>query len=428
MSGRAFALLCFLEKECPNRRRDLLLTACAVGLFAGLAVASPRVLAATAASSDPVFKAILIDGQTVSGRLASLGPGAVRLVSNDGKTDELALNRLVKLTRESRVNPPALDAAYVILPEGDRLMPVAIGSSNDTSLEVQSDALGKLSVPLDGILGLIFANEGHSVLLDSLWERVRAEPRTTEVVWLANGDRLAGGFLGLDDNKIKIQINGKPVVVDRPGVVALGFDPKVMSYPRPASDFLELTLKDGSRLGVTEARLEDGMILATTRFGAAIKFSLNELVRVYGRSASVVYLSERKVVRDQYLSYIGPTREYRVDRTVDGHGFQLSGQTFDRGIGTQSTTYLAYRIEPADRRFQGLVGVDDRAGPLGSVVFRVLVDGTERFKTAPMTDHDVARTFDVDLAGAKFLILATEFGDRGDVRDLADWVEARIVR
>ena len=26
------------------------------------------------------------------------------------------------------------------------------------------------------------------------------------------------------------------------------------------------------------------------------------------------------------------------------------------------------------------------------------------------------------------LILATEFGDRGDVRDLADWVEARIIR
>ena len=31
-------------------------------------------------------------------------------------------------------------------------------------------------------------------------------------------------------------------------------------------------------------------------------------------------------------------------------------------------------------------------------------------------------------AGGKFVILATEFGDRGDVRDLADWVEARIIR
>jgi NPCBM/NEW2 domain len=307
-------------------------------------------------------------------------------------------------------------------------MRVIVGSSTETSLEVQSDALGKLSVPLDGILGLLLAAEGQTAAFDSHWERIRIEPRSTEVVWLANGDRLAGAFLGLDDSKIKIQVGGKPALVDRAGVVALGFDSKLVNYPRPRSDFLELTLKDGSRLGVTEARLDDGMILATTRYGAGIRFSLTELVRVDGRSKSVVYLSERKVARDQYLSYVGPTREYRIDRTVDGHVFHLSGQTYDRGIGTQSTTFLAFKIEPGDRRFQGLVGVDERAGPLGSVVFRVLVDGKERLKTPPMTDHDVPRVLDVDLLDAKFLILATEFGDRGDVRDLADWVEARIIR
>ena len=38
------------------------------------------------------------------------------------------------------------------------------------------------------------------------------------------------------------------------------------------------------------------------------------------------------------------------------------------------------------------------------------------------------RPVDVDLTGGRYLILATEFGDRGDVRDLADWVEARIIR
>ena len=99
------------------------------------------------------------------------------------------------------------------------------------------------------------------------------------------------------------------------------------------------------------------------------------------RSSSLVYLSERKPVRDQYLSYIGPTREYRVDRTVDGHSFHLRRSGLRPGPGTQSTTFLAYRVEPGDRRFQALVGVDERAGPLGSVVFRVLVDGKERFKT-----------------------------------------------
>src|SRR5439155_2842842 len=148
-----------------------------------------------------------------------------------------------------------------------------------------------------------------------------------------------------------------------------------------------------------------------------------DLVRLDARSSRVVYLSERQPAGAQYVSYIGPTRPFRTDRTVDGRPFQLAGQTYDRGIGTQSRTLLAYRIEPGDRRFQALVGVDERAGPLGSVVFRVLVDGQERYKTAPLTDRDLPKAIDLDLAGGKALILATEFGDRGDVRDLADWVE-----
>jgi hypothetical protein len=106
----------------------------------------------------------------------------------------------------------------------------------------------------------------------------------------------------------------------------------------------------------------------------------------------------------------------------------LAGQEYDRGIGAQSRTLLAYRVEPGDRRFQATVGVDERAGPLGSVVFAVLVDGKEQIRTSAMTDRDPPRTIDLDLTGAKFVILATEFGDRGDVRDLADWVEARMIR
>ena len=45
-----------------------------------------------------------------------------------------------------------------------------------------------------------------------------------------------------------------------------------------------------------------------------------------------------------------------------------------------------------------------------------------------MSVRDTPRAIDVDVTGARFLILATEFGERGDVQDLADWVEARIIR
>ena len=162
-------------------------------------------------SSDPAFKALLIDGRTVSGRLVSLGPGAIKLMSTDGTAHELPLNRLIKLTRDFSAARSALDASHVILPDGDRIMRVSIESSTETSLEIQSDVLGKLLVPLDGAPGIDLRRpELRPTELDPLWEQVRAEPRTTEVVWLANGDRLAGGFLGLDESKIKIQVAVSP--------------------------------------------------------------------------------------------------------------------------------------------------------------------------------------------------------------------------
>jgi hypothetical protein len=45
-----------------------------------------------------------------------------------------------------------------------------------------------------------------------------------------------------------------------------------------------------------------------------------------------------------------------------------------------------------------------------------------------MTSRDVPKAIDVDIAGARVLILEVDFGDRGDVRDHADWVEARVIR
>jgi hypothetical protein len=45
-----------------------------------------------------------------------------------------------------------------------------------------------------------------------------------------------------------------------------------------------------------------------------------------------------------------------------------------------------------------------------------------------MTDRDPPKALDIDLTGGKILILVTEFGERGNIRDLADWAEARIIR
>jgi hypothetical protein len=380
--------------------------------------------------SDPIFTAHLVDGTMQSGRIHQIGPrGEIALVPEQGQEVVLPLTRLLKLTRDQSVlKLTPSEGSVVLFPDGDRLYRTVIGAASETTLDVSSYALGNVAVPLESLLGLILTLPAESVESDALLERVRTEPRTTEVLWLANGDRLAGGFLGLDEKRVKFQAPTGPTAIERAGVVALGFDPALVNYPRPEGDYLELTMADGSRLGVAGARVEQGHVVATTRFKTTIRLALGELIQIHARTSTVAYLSEHPAAAEQYVAYVGPTRPYRRDQNVDGHPLRLAGQGYDRGLGTQSRTFLAFRLNPGDRRFQATVGLDESAGPLGSVIFRVLIDNKERFASPSLSVRDTPKPIDVDLTGAKVLILVTEFGERGDIRDFADWVEARIIR
>lgn len=379
------------------------------------------------AAVEPVFEVLEVDGRVSSGRITAVAADRVGVAPADGPNREIPLTALVKLSREDG-RGRVVEGADVVLPDGDRLVNVIIGPATDAAVDVHSYALGKMSVPLDAVLGLIMTPPTDAEALDRLWQRIRTEPRASEVVWLGNGDRIAGTLLGIDDRVVRIQVQGKPMEIDRAGITAIGFDPALTAYDRPKTSYFEATLVDGSRLGIVDFKLEKNQVSAVTRFGVRLRFPLADVVGLVSRTSTVDYLTERTVDGHSYVSYLGPVRPYRIDAAVDGRPFQLGGRRYERGLGAQSRTLLAYKLKPGDRRFQALVGVDDRAGPLGNVVFRVMVDDQTRYTSPPMTARDAPRPIDVDLAGAKLLILITEFGERGDVRDLADWIEPRIVR
>ncbi len=399
--------------------------------------------------ADPEFAARLLDGTTVRGRIKQLTPeGALELIEpkSDAKAEAKAdakaagarggasrtfeLRKVFKLTRVEMPPTTPAEGPIVLFPDGDRLNHTLLEATGETSLEARSDSsIGNIKIPIDALFALILTAPAEAEALDDLVSGLRAEPpRGGESALLANGDRVRGGFLALTDKEVKMQADAGALSLERAGVVAVAFDPKLTRYPRPSGVWLELTMVDGSRLGVREARFDEGQIAATTRFGVAIRVPLVELTRIQVRSPEVEFLSERKPDFETYAAYVGPTRGYRRDATVDGKALRLNGQEFDHGLGTQSRTYLAYRLKPGDVRLQATVGVDDRAGPLGNVVFRVLVDGKPRFVSPPMSSRETPLAVDLDLRGARNIILTTEFGQRGDVRDLGDWADARLVR
>ena len=91
---------------------------------------------------------------------------------------------------------------------------------------------------------------------------------------------------------------------------------------------------------------------------------------------------------------------------------------------------MTYAVPAGCRRFEALVGLDDRTGRKGSVRVRVLADGKEcdlglkgdlTHRTGPVRVR-------ADVGGAKELTLAVDFGAGGDVGDHVNWADARFIK
>lgn len=391
-------------------------------------VAADNPPGSTPVPTDPVFQARLVDGSTASGRIRQLGPNAALVLV--GETERtIPLVDVVSLTRDG-APPSSPDGSMVVFPEGDRLRAI-INNSDDATLEVQPGSLADQStrIPLNSMLGALLAPPTEPKSLDSLLDSIRDTTRNADVLWLGNGDRLTGDLVKLGAEKVEFQPGAKLLDLPRSGVVAIGFDPGTVRYPLPEGPFAELTFTDGSRLGVTGMSVEQGLLVCVTRFGSSIRPALGSISRIHVRGARVRYLSELTEAGTQYVGYLGKHPGiFGRNRTWDGYPLRVAGQPYERGLGMLPRTLVAYKLSADDQAFQATIGLDERAGDRGNVVFRVVVDGKQKFASRPLSKRDAPEFMNVELAGAKSLILVAEFGEGGDVQDSADWIEARLVR
>ncbi len=65
----------------------------------------------------------------------------------------------------------------------------------------------------------------------------------------------------------------------------------------------------------------------------------------------------------------------RVNSTVDGNAFTLSGKKFSEGFGTHAPSWTAFDIRGEFKRFKALIGLDEESLCSDGVSYRVLGDG-----------------------------------------------------
>ncbi|BDI28830.1 alpha-galactosidase [Capsulimonas corticalis] len=114
-------------------------------------------------------------------------------------------------------------------------------------------------------------------------------------------------------------------------------------------------------------------------------------------------------------------------KSIEGKPLTIGGRTFTHGVGAHANSLAAFQLNGQCNRFLSTVGVDDEVGAgRGSIEFRITADGAVRWRSGVMRFGDPAKNVDLDLTGAKTLVL--EILDCGDGTgyDHGDWADARF--
>lgn len=121
------------------------------------------------------------------------------------------------------------------------------------------------------------------------------------------------------------------------------------------------------------------------------------------------------------------------DKAVSGNMLRLTDKdnnevAYEKGIGTHATSTIIYDLSDKDYSyFTSYIGVDRAMyGTVGSVEFKVYVDGNLKYESGLMNSRDPQKYIEVDINGAKELKLVATDGGNGNGSDHATWANTKL--
>ena len=379
----------------------------------------------------PVFVLETAAGATYRGPLLHLSEKWSVRLGGKPRVQRLAEEWLT-LRRADGPLPAFPKAAHLVLTNGDRL-PVGTATLKLTGEHLtfthpllSRGRVTRLPLSAVALLGLT-APDGTDA--GRFWRQLLTRRRHDAAV-LRNGDVLEGVLIALDGKELLIEAAKKKVPVGLAKVAAVVLSNDLAANLKPPEPHARVVLADGTRLTLKSAACDGETLTGTTAFEADFRVPLEQMAALDLGQPRFVYLSDLKPLRYVHTPYLGVKWPLAVDASVAGGDLRLAGGVFDKGLGMHSASRVCYALPPGSKRFEALVGLDDRTGRRGSVHLRVLLDGKERdlglkgdlaHRTGPLRVR-------IDLAGAKELMLSVDFGSGGDVGDHVDWADARLIK
>ena len=105
----------------------------------------------------------------------------------------------------------------------------------------------------------------------------------------------------------------------------------------------------------------------------------------------------------------------------------IGGNEYARGLGAHANGTITLQLDGKYETLEAEIGVQTQLNHIGSVVFCVLGDGEELFRSDVMKGGQQARKIRVSVKGFRNLVLALEDAGDGIEGDAGNWAEARLI-
>ena len=294
-------------------------------------------------------------------------------------------------------------------------------------LAAESDLFGAVTIPLESLSGVIFHPPAGQSRRDLLLDRVARATGETDRVILDNGDEVTGMVDGLENDTLQVKADAGPLKLAARRIVAIIFNPALRQPPAQQAFRAWVGLSDGSRL-LTGKLIVGGDAMEIASLGQTCSAPAKEIVALQPLGGNAAYLSDLKPIEYRHTPYLNLPWPYHNDRNVSGGLLRVGGRLYLKGLGVHSAARLSYDLDKHYRLFQADLGIDDSTGGRGSVVFRVVVDGKQRYMSGNVRGGAAPVPVSIDVADAKRLDLIVDYGERGDEQDHANLLDARLIK
>lgn len=371
----------------------------------------------------PNAELLLLQGPSSQASWIGMDPQNRLLFEKSGERLTVAAAELVRWGAA----PDFPNAPLVVLADGG-ILAGFVTSVDRKDVKIESDRLGNLSLPRSQVAGIVLRPPVDRRQRDALILRLLDRGPTTDQVLPLNGDEVSGRVESLDSEAAQLETDLGPIRLELDRLRALLFQRAAQPPREKETPRIWFGLADGTRLLASNAISAGEQLQIDLGEKASLKIEKSDIVWIQPIGGSIFYVSDLKPAEFRHQPYLDLAWPYRADRSVSNGPLRCAKRNYLKGIGVHSAATLVYDLDGPFDRFDAEIGIDDETNGAGSVRFRAVVDGQERFASEIIRGGDKPARVSIPLEGAKRLELIVDYADRADQGDHADWLEARLMR